>query len=726
MHMLFTHGKTALTKPLCSLIVAAALIGCQGSGEETVTDGSDEVISGNGATDINLQIGNGGGTSFQGGTAQAELTAVDTEEAVWEVSIVLADNNGLIVSDSYSVSFSSTCATAGIATLSDTSVTTVAGRASTTYTSGTCTGTDTVLASLTLSGTVLRATADLDIDDAIASAGGGTSVNALTMGSGTGTAFTAGELAASVTALQAGGSTTISANIVNSDGEPYTFPANVSFGSGCVSTGLSTFDEANTVARGGLAQAVYTAQGCSGEDTITARATVDLQELEASVTLDIAADTVLAVNFISNSNSTLAIAGIGGQETSVVTFKVVGAQGAPIVGETVSFELSNTIGGAALANGTETGTTNNSGEVSTVVQSGTVNSSLRVTAVHDATGIQGLSNDITISTGVPISSGFDLSLTPSNPNAWDINGAEVEITVNASDQFGNPPPDGTRVSFRSVEIGTIPGSCELIGGRCTVTWISSGTREGAGSTLVPDEDGRNGRATIIGFMSGAENFTDFNSNGLFDSDNANELASVIDLPEAYVDENENGAFDSGENYIDSFLNNPIPTDSTDGGSNSTYDAVGDGIYNGPCSDAVRDDCPTNALQSTTISDSVVISLSSGDVSICADDNNVMDLRDLVDPADTPITVSNLLFCDHNGNALPTGTVISFTTDGLDLIGVPSTYNVPSNSTDPRPEGGFNFRIESDGASTDRATFTITVQVPGQASVVYGWSIDEIL
>ncbi|MFL0811115.1 MAG: hypothetical protein K6L76_11920 [Agarilytica sp.] len=715
MHMLLTHGKPHLTKLLTACVIAATLIGCQGSGEETVTDGSDEVISGSGATDINLQIGNGGGSSFQGGTANADLTSVDTEQAAWEISVVLADNNGLIVADSYTVNFASTCVTSGLATLSATSVTTVAGRASTTYTSGTCTGVDTVIASLTVSGTRLSAAADLNIDGTIESAGGGTSVNALTMGSGTGTAFTAGVLTTSQTTLQAGGTTIISANVVNSEGEPYTFPEDVSFGSGCVSQGLASFGDPNTVANGGLAQTTYTAQGCSGEDTITARSEIDGQALEASVTLNIAVDTVLAVNFISNSDSVLAIAGIGGQETSVVTFKVVGAQGAPIVGETVSFELSNTIGGAQLAEGSETGTTNNSGEVSTVVQSGTVNSSLRVNAIHDTTGIQGLSNDITISTGIPISSGFDLSLNPANPNAWNRNNTEVEIIVNASDQFGNPPPDGTRVSFRSVEVGTIPGSCELLNGTCSVTWVSSGDR----NHITPEAGGdmRIGRATVIGFMSGAENFVDHNANGLFDPDIPAEAASLVDLPEAFTDQNENGIFDSGEDFIDSFLNNPAPSDSVTGGRNEAYDAVGDGNYNGPCSELIRSDCPPNGLQSTTISDSVTISLSSSTVAICSDDSDIM----LTNTLSTPFTVSNLSFCDENGNSLPEGTTISFDSDGLDLIGA-SNWVVPNDTTEPTPN--FNFVIETDGENTDRPTFSISVFVPDESTVNYGWSVTE--
>ncbi len=694
------------------LAAAIWISACEGDGSESGTTETGEADTGTGATS-SVKIGNGGGGAFQDGSASAELLAATVDNASWSIEVVVVDESNIAVTEVYAVSFSSTCVTTGLAALSVSSVNTVAGRASTTYTSGTCDGVDTVIASISAGGQTLSAQADLDIDSAVASAGGGTGASALSLGNGTGTGFTSSALGASATTLQAGASVTISANIVDSDNEPFVTPVSVTFSSGCVSTGLASFDQTSAITSGGLATTLYTAAGCSGEDTVSATATYEGQALSAEVALDIATDTVLGVEFLTNSESTLAIAGIGGDETSLVTFRIVGAQGAPIVGEVVSFELSNSAGGATLASGTESGETNNSGEVTTVVQSGTVNSSLRVIATHDATGIQGFSDDISISTGVPVSRSFDLSLTPSNPHAWRVNGTEVSITANVSDQFGNAPPDGTRVSFRSVEIGIIPGSCELVSGECSVTWSSSGDR----SLITEDTFGRGGRASVIGFMSGAEDFTDLNANGLFDSASAGEVASVTDLGEAFTDQNEDGIFNPGENFVDSFLNNPAPTSTTDGAPNESYDGSGDGIYNGPCSTVINSDCPVSALQSTTIWDEVVISLSSAEAQFC-DAGNLPPTGSIIDAG---FIMAGVILCDVNENSLPAGTVITFEPKDIDIAGVTS-YTVPSNTTEPA--GPFSVVILPEGAVDAGATFTIRISVPNAVQQAYTWLVDE--
>ncbi len=695
------------------LLVPVILGACGGGGAQSTTDGTNsEVVD-------SVDIGSGGGGLFQTGAVEAELVSADADGASWDLEVVVVGNNNIAVTDQYLVTFYSPCVSSGLASFESIQVSTVAGRASTTYSSGSCTGVDTVIASISIGGVPISAQVDLEIDAAIAVAGGGTGVTALSIGSGTGTDFTEGVLGASSLNLQAGASVTISANVVNSENEPFVDVVEVDFTSGCVSTGLAEFSFPTVRTNGGLATTVYTAAGCSGEDTVSARGAFQGQVLDAEVVINIAPDSVLGIEFVSNSESTLAISGIGGDETSLVTFRIVGAQGAPIVGETVSFELSNTAGGASLAEGTETGQTNNSGEVSTVVQSGTVNSSFRVIATHSVSGVQGFSEDISISTGVPVSHSFDLSITPHNPKAWNVNQELVQVTANVSDQFGNPPPDGTRVSFRSVEIGTIQSSCELVGGVCSVEWRSSGDR----GEITPDTNGRQGRATIIGFMSGAEDFDDFNANGLFDFGSADEVASVVDLPEAFTDQNENGVYDFGEDFIDSFLNNPAPTEDDGGALNGVYDAVGDGMYNGPCSEVINSDCPVSLLQSATIWDEAVIALSSPVVQIC-DLGNLPPIgqeigADLINS--DSFVVSGVVICDENHNSLPLETSIEFSALNVGLFGV-ALYSVPSNTTEPTAP--FGITITPDGPINASAVFNLRVSVPGEVAQVYSWPVDE--
>ncbi len=702
---------TRLALLLCLTSTTLLMAACQGE------DAIDENVSvgGSGTTDSSIRIGSGGGASFQNGSAAVELVSASATSAVWTVSIVVANADNIAVVETYNVTFNSPCVASGLASLSATTATTIAGRASTQYTSGTCNGVDTVVATVNDGVNNYTAQVDISIDEALAAAGGGSGATDLSLGSGTGSGFTEGTLATSSVTLQAGATALISANLVDADNEPFVNPVVVTFSSGCVSTGLASFSASQVTSNGGLSNTLYTAAGCSGTDTITARAVYDGQALSANVALDIAVDTVLGVEFVSNSESTLAIAGIGGDETAVVTFRIVGAQGAPIINQDVSFEISNAAGGATLASGTETGQTNTAGQVSTVVQSGTVNSNLRVIATHDTTGIQGFSDDITISTGVPVSRAFDLSLSPANPHAWDVNGTEVTITAHVSDQFGNAPPNDTRVSFRSPEIGIVGASCALVDGSCSVIWRSGGDR----NRIINDTSGRTGRATVIGFMSGSEDFDDQNANGLFDAGNATEAASVVDLPEAFVDENEDGIFNTNEDYVDSFLNNPAPSGSNSGDVNGSYDTSGDGIYNGPCSELINTSCPATELQSTTVWDSVVIALSSATVQFC-DNGNLPAVGTDINLAPN-FNTGGIVFCDENGNSLPVNTRINFEVTDIGIIGN-SNYTIGSNTTEPSAPLGV--RLVPEGAVNATASFTISVEAPNTAVQFFTWPVNE--
>jgi hypothetical protein len=662
-----------------------------------------------GGEEPSVALGTGGGNSFSAGSLSATLISGGSNP-VWEVSGVVADANGIAVTDVYTVEFSSTCVATNLSSLSVASVNSVAGRVSVTYTAGTCDGIDTVTASV--QGETATASVDLDIDDAIAggSGGGGSTGNAQ-LGNGSGTGFVSGELSASVTNLEAGDSTFISANVVDANNALLQDNVAVTFSSSCIADGLSAVSPSEVTSSSGLATTEYTAQGCSGTDTVTATAIVNGVQLSASIDLVIAVDSVLGVQFESVSEPILAIAGIGGTETALVTFQLIGSQGNPIVGEEVTFEITNSAGGAAIAPGTESDSSDESGFISTVVQSGTVNSSLRVVATHSGSGVQGSSDDITISTGVAVKRSFDLAADIFNPRAANHNGIAVNLTINASDQFGNPPPDGTRVSFRSVEIGIIEPSCALSAGECTVTWESSGDRD----AITDDTLGRPMRATILAFMSGAENYTDFNGNGFFDDGNASEVASVQDLPEAYVDQNEDGVHNPGEDFVDSFLNNPAPTDSTPGGTNGAYDAAGDGSYNGPCSEEIQSDCPLSELQSTIISDSVVISLSSEFGQLCSTGT-------LPAPGNVvtfPVNISGVIICDVNENSLPGGTSFTWSATNGSLDGS-TTGTVPTGTTNPL--GIASLSAEASGSETS-GTLRLTISSEGQDTIIsWPWSL----
>ena len=352
---------------------------------------------------------------------------------------------------------------------------------------------------------------------------GGTSVTKI--GNGTGVAFVEGAAGADTTSLQSGDTVTITVNLVDGDNAPIGEDLIVTFSSNCVGDGRASFSNSSVTTSAGLASAIYTALGCSGDDVITARAIVDSVELVATVTLSIADDQVLAVEYVSSTSTQLSLKGIGGQETAVLTFRLVGASGAPIIGEDVAFALSSSAGGATLAAGRETDETDINGEVTTVLQSGTTAATVSVVATHVvvATGIEisGQSPDIVISTGIPVDDRFSISYGPQNPaGAFDTDGIEVDINIIASDQFGNDALDGTQIRFVSPESGNVDSACTLVDGRCSVKWISAGNRGDL-------------RATVLAFTDGAEAFSDLNGNSVYESSTDTFDLANDDLGEAF-------------------------------------------------------------------------------------------------------------------------------------------------------------------------------------------------
>ena len=563
------------------------------------------------------------------------------------------------------------------------------------------------------------------------STGGGDDI--IKIGSGTGASFAQGALAATDTDLQAGASTDIVVNLVDGDNVAISDPISVTFTSDCYANALASFDQTAVQTIAGRASVTYSAAGCSGEDVVTAMADVDGTILQASVELSIAPDEVLAVNFVSAEPGQLALRGMGGEENGEVRFKLVGAQGAPIPGELITFSLSTTAGGVSLAPNTdgdpirETKITNNSGEASVVVQSGTVATNVRVIATHNATGIQGTSEDLVVSTGVPVFDKFSVSYGPQAPaGAVSTDGIEVEVSVIASDQFGNDAFDGTRISFWSPESGNIDSSCVLASGRCTVTWISSDPRP------------IDGRATIIAYTNGAEDFVDTNGNNVFDDGEV-----WLDLPEAYADANENGTHDSGEFFVDVTDANPVR------GTVGVWDSEGQlpEVWDGPC---LSDFCP--GRPSATIWRGRVITISipyatlfefSGpiDPDTCpqreqvdptpaqlATDENPQEIINLTGGA---VTLTNLyvadgrprelLPCHIMGNSMPSGTTIEFTTDNGEIVGTAS-WEIPDGVGYATPLGAIQIQPDDEPSN---GTLTLTVTPPTESAAsptIFTWQV----
>lgn len=368
--------------------------------------------------------------------------------------------------------------------------------------------------------------------------------------------LTMSDLQISPATLTSGGNASVSVSIMNGTA-PYTQPVSVAFSSACVASGKATIGTP-VVTQNGVATASYTDKGCSNSDTVTATASVPSATLTKSGTITIQPNSVGSLMFSAISTANIALRGTGGlgrPEFSTVQFKVFDKSGNPVVGKNVTFAFSDsgkdvTTGDIRLFPSSATSAAD--GSVSTTVNSGTIPTSIRVTASTsgDLPIMTTISSEMVVSSGVPDQAHFSLGITIGNCEGWSINHVCNIAEVIVGDHFSNQVPDGTVVNF-TAEGGVIEDSCKTIGGRCQVRFYSANPRPA------------NGKVTVMAYLIGEETFSDANGNNVYDSGD-----SYIELkPDIFRDDDENGNWTAGEPCISI---QPSP------GCN----APGDGLYNG--------------------------------------------------------------------------------------------------------------------------------------------------
>ena len=521
----------------------------------------------------------------------------------------------------------------------------------------------------------------------------------VSLGSGSGSSFVPNVLALGSTNLSVGGSTSITATLVQSDGTLYTKPATISFNSPCVASGNATVPATASTSTGQVS-VTYSAKGCSGNDTITATVSVGTQNLSATGTVTVAQAAIGSIAYVSATPTNIALKGTGDTsrpEVSTVIFRVLDVSGGPRAGATVSFALNTTVGGITLTS--TTATSDASGNVQATVNAGTIATPVRVTAtVSGTTPISTQSSQLSISTGIPTAGSFSLAAVCSNIEGLNYDGTTTTLTARLADRFSNPVPNGTAVSFQS-EGGSVLSQCLTTtgaseGGLCSVDIRSSNPRPA------------DGRATVLATAIGEESFTDADGNGVFTAADGFRLTAsgglpAQDLGEPYLDINENGSYDIGEPFYDF-------------NSNGLRDGP-DGKFNGAlCQDAAR--CPDLTVdptrKSAPIGASAVIIFSGSNATITKTDGTAL----------VPITMSvsssatiTVWVRDINGNPMPGSTVISgsVANAGLSII-APSTYNMPCTAAPANTlvNGAtvFSFGVAS-GTTLGTGQFTISVKTP---------------
>jgi hypothetical protein len=419
---------------------------------------------------------------------------------------------------------------------------------------------------------------------------------------------------------------------------------------------------------------------------ITASATVSGASLSATGTVTVAGAAVGSIQFISATPEKIGLQGTGGvglPETSTVVFRVVDATGGPVAGADVAFALDTSVGGITFTPATATSGAN--GNVQTVVKSGTVATTVRVsatvTSVSPTIGTQ--SSQLVVTTGLPDQDSFSLAVECPNVEAYNYDGVQNPVTVRLSDRFNNPVPDGTAVTFNA-EGGNIAGSCTTTtttdeSGVCTVNWISANPRP------------TDGRVSLIATAIGEESFSDVNGNGVFD-----DADNFTDLPEAFRDDNENGIHNSGEFFFD--FNQDF-----------AYSG-GDGQFNGLLCEDTGGRCSTSDKTGISAQGLIIMSGSEALVSHTVDDTD--DADDVLDvPGTVTFTVSDL-----RNQAMPAGTEIALTPSDKGKIVGPTSYTVPC-TTARRSQLRYSFIVDP-GSKSGAGTMILTVTTPNDLVTTY--------
>ena len=284
-----------------------------------------------------------------------------------------------------------------------------------------------------------------------------------------------------------------------------------------------------------------------------------------------------------------------------------------------------------------------------------------------------------------------LSLSADNcsPQAYTVDGVEVQVTARLAYDFNLPAPDGTQVVFRTERGLILPssnGACSTIDSACTITWRSQGDRPIPGlptcltcnQKFSPGEDMRAGRVTILATVVGNEFFVDSNGNGLFDDA---EILTLADLDEVFHDTNESGFYDDEDILKD--IN-----------TNGIFD-IANGLYDGTLCAAGSTMCTGKQVH---MHDEIVIVMATNDT--------------IITPPASPIAVAggpvdfSVIVSDENFNSPPQGTTISVETTNGEILG-PSTDVVGGCVTEPHTA---EFTVGPEGMS-DSGTLTITVTTP---------------
>ncbi len=364
---------------------------------------------------------------------------------------------------------------------------------------------------------------------------------------------------------------TVALNIpVTSAGQPASSVTGLILSSLCVGDGTASIVP-GAIANG-VQAATYTNNGClRGTDVIIASIGSSTQ----TIAIEVDPANIGTVRFVSSNLQGASIVlrgsgGLGRTESALLTFKVVDRNDKGLAGVDVAFTATTTTGGLTVL--PARATTDADGNATTTVSSGTIPTPVRVIAEATRSGktVSGLSDTLTVSTGLPIQKSMSLSFDKYNIEGLEYDGVIANSTVLLADQYGNPISDSTAINFVTSggAIGSsAQGACTTLNGACTVPLRSQAFKP------------VNGRVTVLAYAQGIEDFIDLNGDGLYTCTGKDPATyrplvdacpgggeSFTDLGDPFLDANFNGVYEAANGDL------PFPYNS------SVYRANGNGQW----------------------------------------------------------------------------------------------------------------------------------------------------
>lgn len=327
-------------------------------------------------------------------------------------------------------------------------------------------------------------------------------------------------------------------------GASSTSPVTVNVSSTCASGGKASISPSSLTMTGTNGSVTYQDKGCGsvgGSGSATDRINVQIVGTteQRSADLTVGAPLTQGIQFVSVDNPTICQKGTGCPSVANVVFKTVDQTGAAQQGVQVDFSLDNT----AAVLGSSFGVTAADGTVSVAVAAKNTPSPVRVTAKVHGTALQTVSNQLTVSGGLPVAGADDshtgISFAP-DKYALDYNydGDTAVLALRLTDRYGAPATDGTVVNLVSDGGTVVPAYCVTKdqSGACSVKLVVSNPRP------------VNGRVHVVAYANAQEYFVDTNGNGVHDSTEAYD-----DSPAAVcLDKDENGLCGPTEYLVGNF------------------------------------------------------------------------------------------------------------------------------------------------------------------------------